>query len=60
MYINILDGLSTELIIGVVVSCVFALFLLILVGYLALSKFYLNKKKCRKQLDISCSPYWTR
>ena len=57
MYINILDGLSTELIIGVVVSCVFALFLLILVGYLALSKFYLNKKKCRKQLDIYQSKY---
>ena len=57
MNINILDGLSTELIIGVVVSCVFALFLLILVGYLALSKFYLNKKKCRKQLDIYQSKY---
>ena len=57
MYINILDGLSTELIIGVVVSCVFALFLLILVGYLTLSKFYLNKKKCRKQLDIYQSKY---
>ncbi len=57
MHINILEGLSTELIIGVVVSCVFALFLLILVGYLALSKFYLNKKKCRKQLDIYQSKY---
>ena len=57
MNINILDGLSTELIIGVVVSCVFALFLLILVGYLTLSKFYLNKKKCRKQLDIYQSKY---
>ena len=58
MRINILDGsLSTELIIGVVVSCVFALFLLIIVGYFALSKFYLNKKKCRKQLDIYQSKY---
>lgn len=57
MNIIVLDGLSTELIITLVVCVIFAVFLLGIVFYFGLCKFYLNKKKCRKQLEIYQSKY---
>lgn len=57
MNIFVLDGLAMEVIVAVVVSVLIAVLLLSFLTYFLLSKFYLNRKKCQKQLDSLQSKY---
>ena len=57
MNIFVLEGLTMEVIVAVVVSVLIAVLLLGFLTYFLLSKFYLNRKKCQKQLDSLQSKY---
>ena len=57
MNIFVLDGLAMEVLVAVVVSVLIAVLLLSFLTYFLLSKFYLNRKKCQKQLDSLQSKY---
>ena len=57
MFVNVLEGLSLNYIIAIIVCSGLGVICLGILFYFGLCKFYLNKKKCRKILDELQSKY---